>query len=469
MKQLVYIVFLFLTQFALGQSEVDYLNEKFTADTIVRSIKTHTGLLPNIRLNSKEGGNYMSISALGDLNYVQGANVNFKAGLGGEFKLSAKEKWFVRLAAVQGIHDLDSIFVPKTFIRSVDKKTNLYTDIRSRVSFTPNQIFNFQAGVDHNFIGEGLRSMMLSDYGTPYPFAMIRTRFWRIEYSVLYQFMREGQPGSWESKFNASHHISFNATKWLNFGIFETVIFQPKDTLLNRGFEVEYLNPVIFYRPQEYSLGSSDNVLLGASFSAHYKKQTLYGQIMLDEFFLEEIRNKSGWWANKYGGQLGFKGEYNILGQNVFYRVEYNFARPYTYSHINGDYNYGNQGQTLTHPYGANFMEGLVELKWQHKKWKAKLFANYFLRGLDDNGVNYGANIYNPYTTRPEDYDHFIGRGYKVNGSVTNIMAAYELTDFGNLNVFVEGRLSYIKQTNNFNPMLVVGVRSLLWNDYRNY
>ena len=34
MKQLVYIVFLFLTQFALGQSEVDYLNEKFTADTI---------------------------------------------------------------------------------------------------------------------------------------------------------------------------------------------------------------------------------------------------------------------------------------------------------------------------------------------------------------------------------------------------------------------------------------------------
>ena len=157
------------------------------------------------------------------------------------------------------------------------------------------------------------------------------------------------------------------------------------------------------------------------------------------------------------------------MGQNVFYRVEYNFARPYTYSHINGDYNYGNQGQTLTHPYGANFMEGLVELKWQHKKWKAKLFANYFLRGLDDNGVNYGANIYNPYTTRPEDYDHFIGRGYKVNGSVTNIMAAYELTDFGNLNVFVEGRLSYIKQTNNFNPMLVVGVRSLLWNDYRNY
>ena len=65
MKQLVYIVFLFLTQFALGQSEVDYLNEKFTADTIERSIKTHTGLLPNIRLNSKEGGNYMSISALG--------------------------------------------------------------------------------------------------------------------------------------------------------------------------------------------------------------------------------------------------------------------------------------------------------------------------------------------------------------------------------------------------------------------
>lgn len=469
MKWINVISFIVYLSSVLAQGEVDYLNEKFGIDTNVRSIKSHTGLLPQIRCANKEGGNYMSVSALSDLNYVQSSESKFKLGLGAEFKTSINDKWFVRLDAVQGVHNLDSIYVPKTFIRSLDKKTNLYTDIRGRVSYTPNHIFNFQAGLDHNFVGEGLRSMMLSDYGVPYPFAMIRTRFWRVEYSVLYQFLREGNPGNWESKFNASHHISFNATKWLNFGIFESVTFQPKDTLVNRGFEVEYLNPVIFYRPQEYSLGSSDNVLLGASFSANYKKHTLYGQIILDEFFLEEIKNKTGWWANKYGGQLGVKGGFELFGQDLFYRAEYNFARPFTFSHINEDYNYGNQGFSLAHPYGANFMEGLVELKWQHNKWKARLFANYFLRGLDDNGVNYGANIYNSYTTRPFDYDFFIGKGDALNGVTSNIMVAYEFTEFGHLSAFIENRMSYTVQNNRFNPMLVVGIRSLLWNDYRNY
>lgn len=469
MRYLLYIWLILLSSSSFAQGEVDDLNEKFSVDTVKRSLKTHTGLLPQIRYVNPEGSNYMSVSALGDLNYLQSSSSQYKTGLGAQFKMNYDDKWFLRLAAVQGIHNLDSIYFPKTFVRTIDKKTNLYTDIRARLSYTPNHIFNFQAGLDHNFVGEGLRSMMLSDYGVPYPFASIRTRFWRIEYSVLYQFMREGQPGNWESKFNATHHISFNATKWLNIGIFETVTFQPKDTLINRGFDVEYLNPVIFYRPQEYSLGSSDNVLLGASISAHYKKHTLYGQIILDEFFLEEIKNKSGWWANKYGGQLGIKGGFELLGQNLFYRAEYNFARPYTYSHLNEDYNYGNQANTLAHPYGANFMEGLVELKWQHKKWKAKIFANYFLRGLDDNGVNYGANIYNSYTTRPFDYDHFIGRGDQLNGFTSNIMVAYEVSDFGSLNAFIENRMSYTVQDNRFDPMLVIGLRSLLWNDYRNY
>lgn len=469
MRYLIYISMLLICGYSFAQGEVDDLNEKFTSDTLQRSVKTHTGLLPQIRLTNQEGSNYISVAALGDLNYLQSNSSQFKTGFGAQFKMSMNDKWFVRVAAVQGAHNLDSIYVPKSYIRTLHNTTNLYTDVRSRVSFTPNHIFNFQAGIDHNFVGEGLRSMMLSDYGVPYPFALIRTRFWRVEYSVLYQFLREGQPGNWESKFNASHHISFNATKWLNFGIFESVTFQPKDTLVNRGFDVEYLNPVIFYRPQEYSLGSSDNVLLGASFSAHYKKHTLYGQIMLDEFFLEEIRNKSGWWANKYGGQLGVKGEFNLLGQNIFYRGEYNFARPYTYSHINEDYNYGNQSFGLAHPYGANFMEGLIELKWQHKKWKARLFSNYFLRGLDDNGVNFGADIYQPYTTRPSDYDHFVGRGDALNGITSNIMIAYKITDFGNLNAFIENRMSYTVQDNRFDPMLVIGIRSLLWNDYRNY
>ena len=31
-------------------------------------------------------------------------------------------------------------------------------------------------------------------------------------------------------------------------------------------------------------------------------------------------------------------------GNNFFYRLEYNFARPYTYAHLSEEFNYGNQG-----------------------------------------------------------------------------------------------------------------------------
>jgi hypothetical protein len=39
----------------------------------------------------------------------------------------------------------------------------------------------------------------------------------------------------------------------------------------------------------------------------------------------------------------------------------------------------------------------------------------------------------------------------------------------GNLNAFFEGHLNYEVQGNSVVPAAVIGVRSMLWNDYRNY
>ncbi|MBL4863061.1 MAG: hypothetical protein JKY09_08610, partial [Crocinitomicaceae bacterium] len=255
--KLITFILPFISFFTFGQSEVSYLYEELPGDSIPKqSIKLHTSVKPAIRLNSVSSNeSYVKLTGLTDLNYLQNENTQYKTGLGAEFKSSINNKWFFRLAAIQGIAETDSIFTPKSFVSVQPKSLTSYTDIRSRIAYTPNHIFNFQVGLDHNFIGEGARSMFLSDYGKPYPFAQVRARFWRIEYSVLYQFLREGGQHNWEGKFASSHHISFNAAKWLNFGIFESVVFQPKDTLLNRGFDAEYLNPLVFYRPQEYSLG----------------------------------------------------------------------------------------------------------------------------------------------------------------------------------------------------------------------
>ena len=471
MKWITYIA-IFCVFSTFSQGEVDYLFEEMPSDSVAKlSISNHSSVKPAIRQSNSntDGKSYFQVAGLGDLNFFQQVQSGYKTGLGLELKANIKDKWYFRLAGIEGIHQNSHQFQPKSYIDDSIGKVSLYSDLRGRISYTPNHIFNFQVGLDHNFIGEGARSMFLSDYGTPYPFGQIGMRFWRLEYVIMYQFLRERDNNRWEGKFASSHHVSFNATKWLNIGLFETVLFQPKDTLVNRGFDAEYLNPFVFYRPQEYSVGSSDNVLIGFDLTAKYKKHTLYAQFILDEFVWAEIRAKSGWWASKYGGQLGVKGRFNKIGHDLFYRVEYNFARPYTYSHLSDDVNYGNQGRVLAHPYGSNFHELLVELKWQHGKWFGKVFANYFLRGKDKDGFNYGNDVYTPYINRPYEYGHTIGQGQGFNGTKVVLTSGYKVMKHGKLNAFLEHHLGYTTLDNKLNYRLVVGLRSMLWNDYRNY
>jgi hypothetical protein len=479
MRYLLFIA-LFNSLISFGQGGVALLYEEMPTDTIVPlSVEYHSSVKPAIRMQRPIDGliniglneqlYFAHITPIADLNYRYNETSQYRTGGGLNLESSFSNKWYLRASFMGGVGSGDSLFHSKAYWYNADSTSYSYGDLRGRLSYTPNRIFNFQVGLDHNFIGEGNRSLFLSDYGKPHPFGQIRAQFWRVEYSVLYQFFREEVGTEWKRKNGATHHISLNATKWLNIGIFETVVFQPKDTLLNRGYDVEYLNPVIFYRPQEYSLGSSDNVLLGLSFSAKYKQHTLYGQFILDEFSLTEYKAKTGWWANKYGGQLGIKGRFATNKSNWFYRLEYNAVRPYTYAHLNEGQNYGNQGNTLAHPYASNFMEILGEVKFQHKRWIVKAFASYFLKGEDKNGLSYGGNLYQPYTNRPYEYGHFTGQGQGNNGLRIMATVAFKVHRHSDLQAFFENQLRYDTMTGDFKYLPTIGLRSQLWNDYRNY
>jgi hypothetical protein len=477
MRFVLLILFVIPSVLLYAQSKVGFVMEEMPLDTVFTpSINEHTSVKPILRdklrhsiLSQSNKLQRFGIQVISDAAFFGADESSYRLGAGVLLECAPSEKWYARLAGVQGLTDASNNLLPVSYISTIQNKHTLYTDVRSRISYTPNEIFNFQGGLDKNFIGEGSRSLFLSDYGKAYPFGMIRTKFWRLEYSMIYQFFKEETPKGWLNKNGATHYISFNVTKWLNVGVFETVVFLPKDTMLNRGYDAEYLNPSVFFRPQEYSMGSSDNVLLGASFSAKHKSHMLYGQFILDEFFLAEIKAKSGWWANKYGGQVGIKGRIKKQGIPLFYRIEYNVLRPYTYAHLNSGQNYGNLGTVLAHPLGANFMEILGEVKAQKGKWNAKLFASYFLLGLDKAGFSYGGNIYQAYTNRPYDYGHFIGQGKGNNGVRALLQVGYCLHPSTNLNAFIENQFRYDSAFDRYSFIGLIGIRSQLWNDYRNY
>jgi len=466
--------FIFLFSIScFGQGKIGYLIEELPFDSIqARPFENHSSIWPKIIRDSsfkKCLGFFPMVDNSVGYDQNSALSTYSRLGLGVQADLKISPKWHARIGYnfASLSNDTNYLDTRAYFYTRKQGKIPLSHNLLGRVSYTPNPIFNFQAGIDRNFIGEGNRSLFLSDYGKPYPFAQIRARFWHIEYLVMYQFFSENYKQKQRSKYGAMHYLSWNLTKWLNVGVFETVIFQPKDTLLNRGYELEYLNPVIFYRPQEYAIGSSDNVLLGLSVSAKWKKQTVYGQLILDEFLLAEIKVRSGWWANKYGGQIGLKGRFEIKKEKFFYRIEGNTVRPYTYSHLNALQNYGNAGYTLAHPYGANFAEILGELKWQKKNWLVKTFVSYGVQGLDKNGKSYGGDIYQPYTNRPNDYQNEIGQGLKNNFVRNQWYVCYTMQ--GIHQVFAEINLRYDSAYSRFSLLPLIGVRSNLWNDYRNY
>jgi hypothetical protein len=468
---LFFLLIAHVTGFAQGR--LNYLIEELPSDSVpILGYDSHSGILPSINRNTPfKQCLGATISADNLVSYDKNSpSLTFaRLGLGVQTDLNISPKWYARLGYNFSTLTNDTSFLDtRSFFYSRTNSNIIGShNALGRVSYTPNHIFNFQAGLDRNFIGEGNRSLFLSDYGKPYPFAQIRARFWHVEYLVMYQFFKEEYDAGWRSKYGATHYLSWNATKWLNLGIFETVVFQPSDTLLNRGYELEYLNPVIFYRPQEYAIGSSDNVLIGASFAAKWKQHTAYGQIIIDEFLLSEIKARSGWWANKYGAQLGVKGRFNIKKERLFYRVEGNAVRPYTYAHLNSLQNYAHASFSLAHPYGGNFAEILGELKWQNKKWLIKSFVSYGIQGFDKNGLSYGSDIYQPYTNRPYDYNHTIGQGEKNNFFRSQSSVSYKLYNLYHL--FAEFNLRYDSAFQRFSFFPMLGLRGNLWNDYRNY
>jgi Capsule assembly protein Wzi len=226
-----------------------------------------------------------------------------------------------------------------------------------------------------------------------------------------------------DRKYAAMHHLSMNVTKWLNIGLFEGVIFGRK----NR-FDFQYLNPLIFYRHIESNNGSKDNAVAGLDFKANIAHRAqFYGQFLLDEFILSEIKNNPTSWANKWGIQAGIKYVDAFGVPNLDVQVETNRVRPFTYSHTDTVANYTHYNQPLAHPLGANFQEVLAIVNYQPApKWYISAKAIYYYQGLDSAGQNFGSNPMRKNSDRSRSTGFKIGSGSKATCLNSIVQVSYE-------------------------------------------
>lgn len=332
-----------------------------------------------------------------------------------------------------------------------------------RVVFQANKYFQIETGFGKNFWGDGFRSLILSDNAASYPYLRAQIDVWRLRFNSLYgaAWQNEG------TKFFAAHGISFNPGKKIQLTFFEMVVWQQRDSLNNRTTELHYLHPLVFYRPVEYAQGSADNVLLGTGFKwALSKKFELYGQFILDEFLLSQIRARNGWWGNKFGGQLGFKWNKIIEGLSV--QCEGNCVRPFTYSHGSPLQSWSHLYQPLAHPLGANFLEGLLRVKYAIGSWNHQLTSVFALVGRDldmdgdDETDNLGGNILRSYASPYRDFENKLLQGNRTERVFVEWQSAFQPENWKRLELF--GRALLVAEKNqldsNNEVFLQFGIRT---------
>jgi hypothetical protein len=353
-----------------------------------------------------------------------------------------------------------------------------FSNISGYVSYSPSETFNFQVGNGKHFIGDGYRSLLHSDFSNNNPYFGINANIWRIQYNVWYSWMKDfskynGTQSSLNNKFGTFHYLSFNALKELNISFFENVVWQGTDTNRTRNFEVNYLNPIIFYRPQEYSVGSSDNSMMGLNISVKLLGTVkIYAQAVADEFFLKEIRARKGWWANKQGWQFGAKyiNAFHVKGLSI--QAEYNQVRPYTYTHGSVQQNYTNYGQPLAHPFGANFKEYLGFINYRTSRWAFSLQGLTATIGMDTLNSNLGQNIFVSYATRPYEYGHKTTQGNKRQLMQSDIKVTYYIlpqlnlrAELGYIQRSVKDDLGYELQS----PFIYFGIKTSIHKSYKDF
>ena len=337
------------------------------------------------------------------------------------------------------------------------------------IGFNVTKFVDVQMGHGRNFIGDGHRSLLLSDYSNNYFYLKLNTKIWRINYQNLFaELTQDHSPVAnnlFKKKFMASHHLSINILKNLNVGLFESVIFAR-----DNGFELQYLNPLILYRTVEQMLGSPDNVVLGMTWRYDFlKRLSFYGQVVIDEFVFSKVfapKNspEAGWWANKQGIQAGLK-YIDVGGVNgLDLQLEYNSVRPYTYTFRDSSASYAHYNQPLAHPMGANFNEFIGIIRYQPVKGlNFRLQLNYAKYGLDTLGSNWGRNVHLPYGTYEREFGNFTGQGVSANLLIAQFAASYMLRHnlFVDMNFMYRSEKTALSSLDNNTLLLSMGLR---WN-----
>jgi len=357
-----------------------------------------------------------------------------------------------------------------------------FKEFNYRIAYNISKHFDVELGQSKHFIGSGYRSLLLSDNSSNYPFLRVTTTFWKVKYTNLYTTFSDIWDFPSQKKKHATfHYLDIQLLENLSFGIFESVLWQSKVDEYNNGYELAYLNPIIFYRPVEFSMGSNKgNALMGANLNFSFKQYKLYGQILLDDLNISRQKDRDknysgGFFQNKFAYQIGLKVNQPLNIKDFFVLAEYNQVQPYTYAHKIPMQNYTNMNQALAHPLGANFKEMISILSYDYKKWNLELKWNHAIYGEDSTGTHFGKNIFLSDLEAQNEgqqysYGNFNGQGVKT---IQDYVTATISRQIKESSIYLYGQLTSRQISSDLQDVnhlyFLVGIKTNMHNSYLDF
>ena len=390
--------------------------------------------------------------------------------------------YFNDLATDLGRRNSSQVSIPGRGIGEPYRDGFDYPVVEGYLSYKAADWLDIQFGRGNNFIGDGYRSLFLSDNASPNAYVKVNTNFWRFKYTNTWSSLRNPNTltdgGAFLTKYMATHYLSYNVNKRLNIGLFESVLFESEP---NRGFDWNFVNPILFYNMVEYSTGSrSGKSLIGLSYKYKWTDQiNTYGQLLIDEFSVDDVTAGNKSWKNKFGFQLGAKYADAFKVDNLFFQLEYNQVRPYTYSHNTLNLHYTNDNQSMAHLWGANFRELLFITRYRKDRLYGHAKLIFGERGFETNEGSdpfYGSNLLGDERLRIADEGITIGQGNRANSYYGELEAGFIVNPTTNLKVYlnlIHRRLD-VSQNTTLNTdrnttWLNLGFRTDIFNWYYDY
>jgi hypothetical protein len=374
-------------------------------------------------------------------------------------------------------------FIPgQAYLRNysgIAKNTADWSYVTAILSYNFTKNLNVTLGEDKMFIGDGYRSLLLSDYAANMPLLRVTANLGKhVQYMAAWAYIEDNREtkfdtfGSNRRKWAFFHYIDWNVSNRVSFGFFNALISPEADAAGNRrGFDVNFINPILFSSSLGPSQQPKDNTLIG--FTGKYKifdKTALYAQLLLDRFKASDFFSGNNA-DNTNGVQVGIRGADLFQVKRFNYIFEFNTVKPYTYQNTNTISSYAFYGDPLAHPYGANFREILGILNYSFGRIDLQGQLNYAKYGLDaTTAINNGKIVTKPLVPTANTTTT-IGQGINTQLYYAEGTVSFLLNPKYNLRLELSGLYRQEKNSaaDNKTTMVTFGLRSSFRNLYHDF